>query len=81
MCDFNITGTGTFLECVEQLHLRNCDAIYGPTGGILILDAHNCLVYQKPIMGRPYFSAISYLGQWRTIKFLQQIVTIEHVDS
>jgi hypothetical protein len=66
---FNITSTGSFTQCVQRLVQKDCDAIYGPRGGILVVNSQHCLVYQNG--EAPYFGAHDYLGEWRTIVFAE----------
>ena len=70
---YEITSSGTFLECVESLTKKECDVIYGPSGGILALDCDGGLCYAHELHSSDYrdrslyFSAENYLGTWRRL--------------
>lgn len=63
--DFEIPGSGNFLECVKILKNGECDYLYGPQGGIIKMDEKGYLTYRdnSPIL----FSAENYLGIWRLL--------------
>ncbi len=60
---------GDFLTCVSYLKQGLCDYIYGPGGGILVLNSQKCLVYQL-YERHIYFSAENYLSEeWKCYKY------------
>lgn len=73
---FKIKGDGNivksrFEHAVSELKVGYCDAIFGPGGGILILDENDCLVFdsnKEPI----YFSADNYLRKWSLLELKQK---------
>jgi len=62
-----IVGECDFLSAVRALKNGECASIYGPSGGILILDENGCLVYADD-GDKIYFRADCYLGTWRLLK-------------
>ena len=76
-----VVGTGDFLAALRALSDGRCEYIYGPLGGILMLD-EGAVVYRTPIEGNSvngiYFDVTSYLGQW---KFLKEVRKTESVDT
>lgn len=83
---FTITKSTDFLSAVKALKTNITDAIYGPSGGILSLDNHNCLVYNsrkdRPgTDGSIYFSADNYLGQWRWLTKKSSYISAKHKST
>jgi len=61
--EYTIIGEGTFLEGLRRLKKKAIDAIYGPQGGILVLNERGVVTYRS---GKGiFFSADNYLGKWR----------------
>lgn len=67
MKNINIIAVDSFLVCMKMLVEKDCEAIIGPQGGILVLNPQNCVVYQNG--DSPYLSAHDYLGRWKAVTY------------
>ena len=66
--EFYIVGKSNMFLAILLLKRRIIDAIYGPQGGVIVLDENDCLVYRKPHSEYRgiYLSADNYLSPgWR----------------
>jgi len=65
--NYDVIKETDFVNAVKQLDEGNCDAIYGPAGGILVLNKNNVLAYDANKNVGIHFSAKNYLGKWRLL--------------
>lgn len=78
--EFEIIRRAPFLTAVNLLKHGLIDAIYGPRGGIVILDERGCLVHRLE-KRKLYFSADDYLGEWKCLWNRPLIVNIEEENA
>jgi len=76
--EFDIVRESDFFLAIAALRVGLIDAIFGPQGGILVLDKYGCLVYRKPLEGYKgvYLSAdniMSFHWRWLLDRFKRAV--------